>query len=120
MGAGKVLQILASVAGISAGQLLLKVAATRMAALPPGDGARHLWALVNLPLVAGVAVLGASTLWWVWVLRTVPLSQAYPFMALCFVLVPLGAMFLLGEPAPGLRQLAATALIVAGVVLAGR
>lgn len=109
--------ILASVVGISAGQLLLKLAALHMRA--PAAGAGLGWSLLNGYLVAGVATLGLATLLWVWVLRSVALSQAYPYMALCFVLVPLAGVVLLGEPVSW-RQAAGTLLIVAGVVLIGR
>ena len=35
-----------------------------------------------------VALYAAATLLWVRILTTVPLSRAYPFVALAFVLVP--------------------------------
>jgi drug/metabolite transporter (DMT)-like permease len=116
-GSARIGAILLAVVGISAGQLLLKIAALRMVT-PPGAPALgpH---LLNAWLVAGIATLGLATLLWIWVLRTVPLNQAYPWMALCFVLVPVATYFVLGETM-GWRQVAGTALIVAGVAIAGR
>jgi drug/metabolite transporter (DMT)-like permease len=113
----KIGAILLAVAGISSGQVLLKIAALRMV-VPPGAPALgpH---LLNAWLVAGLATLGVSTLLWIWVLRTVPLNQAYPWMALCFVLVPAATYLFLGETMSW-RQIAGTALIVAGVAIAGR
>jgi drug/metabolite transporter (DMT)-like permease len=117
MDARRLPAILACVVGISIGQVLLKLAATHIR--PPLGAPMLGWHLVNPYLVAGVVVLGISTLGWVWVLRTVALAQAYPYMALCFVLVPLAGILLLGEPVSW-RQAAGTALIIAGVAIVGR
>ena len=51
-----------------------------------------------------------------WVLRTLPLSLAYPFMALAFIIVPLLGHFLLHEPI-GWRNMIGGLLIAFGVVL---
>jgi drug/metabolite transporter (DMT)-like permease len=72
--------------------------------------------VVNLYLVVGVGVLGISTLLWVWVLRSVPLGIAYPFMALAFIIVPALSYFVLGEPF-GWKTAGGALLIVAGVAL---
>jgi drug/metabolite transporter (DMT)-like permease len=60
-------------------------------------------------------VLGCSTLLWTWILRSVPLSSAYPFMALAFVFVPIICYLFLGETISQ-RQMAGATLIVAGVM----
>lgn len=117
MATARLVQILASVVGISAGQLLLKLAALEMKS--PSEGVTLGWSFLNGYLVAGLAMLGLSTLLWVWILRSVALSQAYPYMALCFVLVPLAGVMLLGEPVSW-RQAGGTLLIIVGVVLIGR
>jgi drug/metabolite transporter (DMT)-like permease len=117
MDARRIPAILACVVGISVGQLLLKLAANHMQAAP-GAGPIG-WHLLNAYLIAGLLTLGVSTLGWVSVLRTVPLAQAYPYMALCFVLVPLAGIVLLGEPVSW-RQAAGTALVIAGVAIIGR
>lgn len=70
-----------------------------------------------LRLMASLAVYGVATLAWIWVLQRVPLTLAYPLVALTFVLVPLGAWWFHGEPL-GWRYLAGMLLIAAGVVLA--
>lgn len=71
---------------------------------------------VLIRLVPSLTFYALSTLAWVWVLRTVPLKSAYPFMALAFVLVPLGAHWLFGEVVT-LQYLAGTCLIMIGVVI---
>ena len=88
---------LLSVLGISAGQLLLKIAATHLQN-------RIGWEMdvvgfrFNIWLIAGVTVLGFSTLIWLSVLRTVPLNYAYPVMALAFIIVPSMSYLILSEP----------------------
>ena len=69
--------------------------------------------------VAFVPGYGVATIGWVLVLRQAPLNRVYPFMALAFVLVPLGSRLFLGEAlAP--QYWIGVALLVAGLVLIGR
>lgn len=65
--------------------------------------------------VAGVLYV-LSTGLWVWALRHVELSRAYPAFALGFVLVPLAGAWLFGETL-SLRFFLGLVLIVVGVVL---
>lgn len=100
------------VLGISAGQLLFKLAATR----PLPDGA-PVWRLLFSPaLLLGLTIYGLATLAWLWQLRTTPLSRAFPFMALGFIITPLAATWLFGETT-GPRYWLGASLIAAGVVL---
>lgn len=110
--------LLAFVGLLAAGQILLKYVALSL----NGDRWSALaqqvitspvaWAALSLYLFATVA--------WVLVLRTVPLSIAYCFAALGFVIVPVAAYFLFHEPL-SLRYAIGTSLIIAGVILvAGR
>lgn len=110
----KIAQALCAVVGISTGQLLLKLAAVN---LSNGEIAGF-WLVgqrINVYLIFGVLVLGCSTLLWVWVLRGIPLSLAYPVMALAFIIVPLLSHFFLGE-ALGWRLVLGSALIGLGLV----
>jgi drug/metabolite transporter (DMT)-like permease len=101
---------------IAAGQLLFKLSTNAMKA-PGLEGLLNTRALVILGLA--LLVYGAATIGWVLVLRQAPLNRIYPFMALAFVLVPLGSRYFLGEPlAP--QYWAGVALLVAGLVLIGR
>lgn len=107
-----ILSTLACVLGISIGQLLFKKAA---AALP---------AVFSLPalfhngwLFAALALYGITTLAWIWVLRHAPLHLAYPFMGLCFLIIPTLSWLFLGEPLHW-RTLAGGALILVGIALA--
>ena len=57
-----------------------------------------------------------STLAWVHALRTVPLSVAFMFNSLAFVIVPVAGFLLFGEQVPRFFLLG-IALIVTGIVL---
>jgi len=102
---------------IAAGQILFKRAAAQ---ITPGPGSSWLLELARLPTMwVAVALYAASTLLWVRILTTVPLSRAYPFVALAFVLVP-AAGYLFFQESISARYAFGTALIVAGVVIAAR
>jgi drug/metabolite transporter (DMT)-like permease len=111
----RLLQVLLSVLGISSGQLLLKMAAMNLKN-PDAVGIWLAGYCINLYLIGGICLLGVSTLLWIWVLRSLPLSLAYPFMALAFIIVPLLGHWLLQEPL-GWRNLAGGVLIAFGVVI---
>ncbi len=103
--------LLGCVLGVTAGQLLFKTAA----AAPRPDG--EAWRLfLSPPLIAGLAVYGVATIVWVWQLRSVPLTRAFPFMALGFVVTPLAASVLFQE-ATSPRYWLGALLICAGIVL---
>ena len=87
---------LGTVLGIAAGQVLFKLGALSSNAVPEGTSIAVRY--FNGYLVAAFAVYGVATVAWIYVLKTVPLNVAYPFMALAFVVVPLVAHFFVGEP----------------------
>jgi drug/metabolite transporter (DMT)-like permease len=106
----------ACVVMIAGGQLLFKLSTNAMRG-PGLEGMLNIRALVILALA--LLVYGVATLAWVLVLRQAPLNRVYPFMALAFVLVPLGSRVFLGEPlAP--QYWAGVGLLVAGLVLIAR
>lgn len=109
---GMLVAIFAVVALMTLGQLLFKATAVSWQ-----QHGTPFAAPVALRMAVALAVYGAATLAWMWVLQKVPLSMAYPIVAFTFVLVPLGAHWLFGEPI-GLRYIAGTLLIVAGVAVA--
>lgn len=98
---------------IAAGQVLFKLTSARAGAAD----ANGLMRLVADPyLLAALAIYGFGTIVWIYVLKSVPLTVAYPFMALTFCIVPLLAWMFLGETV-GLRYGLGTALIVAGLLV---
>lgn len=78
---------------LAGGQVLFKLAALRLA--EPGGLA--LSNVLSPLMLTAFVVYGLATALWVWVLRSVPLNIAYPFVALAFVIVPLLSHWLLGE-----------------------
>ena len=69
--------------------------------------------------LCALAALGGQAICWIMALRKYPLSFAYPFMSLTFILNLMAAGMIFAESIHGLH-LAGTSLIVAGVVLVGR
>ena len=67
-------------------------------------------------VLAGLVCYGVSVVLWIWVLSRAEVSFAYPFLGLGFVLVALVGWAFLGETL-SVQKLAATGLIVIGVVL---
>ncbi len=95
---------------IAIGQVMFKLTGAKLAAIP----APPVQSVLLSPLFIGsLALYGAATLLWVYVLKTVPLSYAYSFMALTFVIVPVLANLWLGEP------LTAKYVLGMGLVIAG-
>jgi drug/metabolite transporter (DMT)-like permease len=103
---------LACVLAISAGQILFKLAARTATA---ADGFSSM--LLNGYFYAALAVYAVATVLWVWLLKTLPLNVAYPFVGLAFVIVPLLGAWLLNEPLDW-RHLLGGALIAGGVAVA--
>ena len=97
---------------IAGGQVLFKMTSTRLQA----SGAPFVQAVVDPVFVAAVALYGTATILWIYVLKAVPLSFAYSFMALSFVFVPLLAWLFLGESVSA-RAMVGIALIIAGLLV---
>ncbi|PBC23461.1 MULTISPECIES: 4-amino-4-deoxy-L-arabinose-phospho-UDP flippase [unclassified Mesorhizobium] len=101
------------VCALAAGQIIFKVVSGRIHSL--SDILLNTGTLMFF--ASAVALYGGSTLAWIIALRTIPLSQAYLFMAFGFVIVPVAAHFLLGEPL-GSNVFFGAALICVGVWIA--
>ena len=112
----------ASVCLSALGQLLLKagVATPRVQAAASGSIPGFLIAVAGSWLVwVGLAVFGVSVLMWLSVLARVPVSTAYPFVALGLILTAGLGYFLFGE-AMSTGKIIGILLIAAGVVLVAR
>ena len=96
---------------ISAGQLLF-----RQTSLAIERRGARLDSEVLLLLGTALLTYGLATLLWIHLLRTTPLSVAYPFMGLSFVFVPLLGM-LVFLVSISLNQALGAGLILAGVSL---
>ena len=71
---------------------------------------------ISPTIVGALCLYAVTTVLWVFTLQQVPLTRAYPFMALGFVLVPLAAMVFLGE-SMSLRYAGGMVLILLGLYL---
>ena len=93
-------------AGI-AGQMLLKT----------GSDAPTLIAQILRPSsILGLAFYGAAAFMYMFALRKIPMSVAFPSVSLSYAIVAFLAYFLFGEPV-GLKQAGGIALIMGGVIL---
>ena len=98
---------------LSAGQVLFKQAAV------VGNGKPFHVALFNVWMAAALVLYAVATGLWIWILRTTPLSIAYPFVALGFILVPLAAHYLFAEPLET-RYAIGASLILVGLIVISR
>jgi drug/metabolite transporter (DMT)-like permease len=86
--------------GMSAGQMLFKLAALSFSPFgtTPLSLAGRLFQLVANPyFIAAMSLYFSLSVLWVWILTFTPLSRAYPFVALAFVLTPLLSHFVFME-----------------------
>lgn len=102
--------------GMSGGQVLFKLAATRYGTADGTAAERILGLLPNLYFISALILYAGLSVLWVWILSFTPLSRAYPFVALAFALTPLLGALLFGE-AISLRLTLGIALILCGLFL---
>lgn len=103
--------ILACVVVMTIGQILFKQVAINY----NKTGNLSDWGVFGLLIIAGILYMSSSGLW-VWALRYVDISKAYPYFAIGFVLVPLlGAWFF--DEVLTLKYGVGAAMIVGGVML---
>lgn len=112
-GAAVVAGLLLTPVLISLGQVLFKMAGQR---LQVRDGGGVVAVMLDPYLIAAFGIYAAGTVLWVHVLSRLTLSQAYPVMALTYLLVPLASTLVFRESiAPG--YWAGAALVIAGVAV---
>jgi drug/metabolite transporter (DMT)-like permease len=101
--------------GMASGQVLFKLAAQRLSATATiSEQVTSL--LGNTYFFVAFAFYCALAVCWVWILTFTPLSRAYPFVALAFVITPMLGVWLFGEPINS-RLGFGVAAIVFGLVL---
>jgi multidrug transporter EmrE-like cation transporter len=86
------------------GQFLFKIAASNLRFNAENSAIQTISVNIRpiLYVLTAISLYIVSTMLWVFALRTVPLSTAYMFNALAFILVPLGGFLLFAEPMPRL------------------
>ena len=110
----QILLLTAYAGGMSAGQLLFKMAANSYGTENVGPGERLLALFSNLYFLSALVLYAGFAFLWVWILSFTPLSRAYPFVALAFALTPLLAVSLFGETI-SLRLIIGLLLILGGL-----
>lgn len=99
---------------MASGQLLFKLGATHWQG---NSAATWIVSFLTNPFLVGATFLYAMTiLVWVYVLRTLPLSLAYPLTALSYVIVPVFSFFFLNEKISW-QTVIGCALIILGIVI---
>lgn len=93
------------------GQILFKMVALKY----NETGDVYDFGVIGYFAIAGIMYMTSSLLW-VWALRSVEISRAYPYFALGFVFVPLLGAWLFGE-ALTLKYGLGVIFVVTGVVL---
>ena len=98
---------------MAGGQILFKLAALKNAG---GSLSERLLGLAHNGFFAAAVVLYVVlTVFWVWILTFTPLSRAYAFVALAFILTPLTGAMIFAEPI-SVRFVIGIGLVVAGLV----
>ncbi|MEX2553109.1 MAG: EamA family transporter [Actinomycetota bacterium] len=122
MGIKTTILALLSVVLATAGQLTLKTGMTRVGYIGSERLGKPLKLLLQVAttwqVLLGLTLFFVSAGFWILVLSRVPLSFAYPFAGLTYLLIALFGKFVLGEHVPGLRWFG-IALIIAGILLVG-
>lgn len=98
----------------SIGQFVLKLAANEVKI--QGSLLQLAWSLVNFKIIAAVFCFASSMLIWIFVLKKMELSIAYPMVSLGYIFVMLLSFYFLQEQIYPAKILG-TGLIAAGVIM---
>lgn len=99
---------------LAIGQVMFKQVGLAIRGRPPLDSALDI--LSHHAFYLALSIYAFSTFLWIWILSRVPLSQAYPWVAVGVAIVPLMGWYIFGErikPAFWLGVL----LIVLGIIV---
>ena len=99
--------------GMACGQILFKFASQ---SVQRDVSTSPLLAYVNVYFIAGIALYFSLTILWVWLLKFVPLSTAYPFVALAFIFTPVLSLIFFGEKV-SIGYFLGLAFIACGVII---
>lgn len=112
-----------SVLMAAGGQLLLRDGMQRVGYVGAPQLSKPLQLIFHIAktpqVLVGLTLFVISAASWLIVLSRAPLSFAYPFAGLTYVVTALFGKYVLGEPVPGLRWLGIV-LIITGIVMVGR
>jgi drug/metabolite transporter (DMT)-like permease len=113
------LQLGLSISCVFVSELLLKRGATEVAEPESAFSWTGVNGLASSLVWWAILLIIASFISWLYVLRYIPLTVAYPLSRVVDVLVPLGCWFFLGEQISALRW-CGIALVVTGLALVAK
>jgi drug/metabolite transporter (DMT)-like permease len=113
------LQLALSVACVFVSELLLKRGASEVAAPDDAFSWTGINGLASPRVWWAIILIIASFISWLYVLRYIPLSMAYPLSRVVDILVPLGCWLFLGELISTLRW-CGIALVIMGLALVAK
>jgi len=104
--------------GLSAiAQTLFKMGVSQVVLTPEMSLVTKAASMLLSPYVmGGLSLYALGTIFWLFALKALDLSAAYPFVALSFIFVTFSSFAVLGEPLSASRLLG-TALVIAGLVV---
>ena|SRR5438067_244305 len=112
-------QIGFSTFAVASAQFFLKRGAMRAPALPATVNWTGISGLASPQVWIGIVLLAVSFASWLYVLRFLPLSIAFPLSQFVHVLVPIGSWILLGELI-STRRWGGIALVVVGIFIVAK
>ena len=122
VGLASIALVLVSVAFSIAGQLTLRSAMGRVGFIGRAEVSTPLTTASRVakePLLwIGLFLFGISAIFWLVVLSRVPLSVAYPFVGLSYILIVAFSRFILDEGVPLLRWVGVI-IVATGIVIVG-
>lgn len=102
-----------------AAQLMLKSAMADLGGFPEGGQIfDYLVGMITLPVITGLALYGAGTIFWLLCLAKLDLSFAYPAGTLQYFLIFIGAWYFFDENISLLRIIGMLVIILGVVVMA--
>ena len=113
------LQLALSVGCVFVSELLLKRGASDTANPAQGWSWTGVTGLASPPVWLGIIFVIISFISWLYVLRYIPLTIAFPLSRVVDILVPLGCWFFLGE-AISTRRWCGIALVVIGLAVTAK
>lgn len=117
MSLGSALVLLVAVGLAAVGQLTLKHGMTTARAHARQSHGSLVWAALTSPwIVGGLAIFAVSAVAWLLVLSRVPLSVAYPFNALGYLVILTSSVVVLHERA-SIWTWIGTALVISGLLV---
>lgn len=109
--------LLVAIALAATGQLILKTGMNRAKVTSAETGRSMVVSAISSPwILGGLVIFGLSAIAWLVTLSRVPLSVAYPFNALSFVVILVASSVILHERT-NVWTWAGTALVVGGLIV---